>query len=188
MVNLQIVTSSSQGTLFALNFNTETNELEKCFTCRDHAGKIKDVAIGSQGTVFTVGEDENVQVYNFIKKKSIGTILSQKSFSNKICLSKEYIVLGQQSGQVSIIGQKNFEIYHQLQASKHPLIYCDLHPSGIFLLTLTSLGRFSIWDLSTCQSMFNLKIKVRVQCAQFFGNDSIALIGRNDIYIFNIKT
>ncbi len=76
MVNLQIMVGSSQGTLFALNFNTETSELEKCFTCRDHASKIRDISISKLGIVYSVGEDENVQVYNFNKKKSIGTILS----------------------------------------------------------------------------------------------------------------
>lgn len=67
--------------------------MDKYFTCKDHAGKIKDIAISDDGFVYTVGEDENVQVYNFQKKKSIGTILSQKSFTNKISLSKEYLVL-----------------------------------------------------------------------------------------------
>jgi hypothetical protein len=52
------------------------NEIEKYFTCRDHASKIRDISINSKGIIYSVGEDENVQVYNFTKKKSIGTILS----------------------------------------------------------------------------------------------------------------
>jgi hypothetical protein len=59
-----------------LNFDLKKNEIEKYFTCRDHASKIRDISINSKGIIYSVGEDENVQVYNFTKKKSIGTILS----------------------------------------------------------------------------------------------------------------
>lgn len=124
--------------------------MDKSYTINDHAGKLKDILLLKEGNLFASSEDENIQIYSHLKKKQIGKIQDQKSVTNRIQSSKDYIMLGQQNGQIEIINQKNLETYHSFSFSKFPVIDLDIHKSNCFLLALSQSNRFSIFDLTTC--------------------------------------
>lgn len=58
MSKLWIVSGSIQGTVFGYNLDLKTLELEKCYTIKDHAGKLKDIHLTSNGKLMTCAEDE----------------------------------------------------------------------------------------------------------------------------------
>ena len=96
MSKLSIIASSGQGTIFAydLIINSEEINLRKCYTLKDHAAKLKDIHLTQDLELITSSEDEIIQIYNHQSKKQTGTLLGQKSFTNKIQTSSKYIILG----------------------------------------------------------------------------------------------
>lgn len=109
--------------------------------------------------MITSGQDENIKIYDIIKKKCLSNLYGIKSIAKKVLSTNKYFISGHEDGKVYIYGKNDFCVYHKLSIFKHCIIDIDLHPSNLFLVCLSNTNRFSLWNLSTCSNIFHKKIQ-----------------------------
>lgn len=187
MNKLKIIAGSIQSTVFCYDFIPQDSDFQKIFTINDHVGKLKDLHVTSEQLLISSGEDENVKVYDLKKNQKLSNIFGIDGVTNRILSSKKFIIAATEKGTVYIIGKKDFAIYYKLVVFKNPCIDMSLHPSGLFLICLSSMNRFSFWDLTTCEMIFHKKIKKNIERTLFIDEENILLTSRNSFLIFNLK-
>jgi WD40 repeat protein len=186
--NIRIFVCTLEGSLFAYVFNPEDGTIETSFTAKDHVGRIRSLNASADGLVITGGDDENLKVYNYLKKKSLSSIYGICGASQKILNTEKFFISCQDNGQVYIAGKSDYAIYHTIKAFKSSCIDIDLHPSGRLLLCLSKTGRFALWNLLTVTPIFHKKIKAEIEHVKFINDELVLLQGRTFMYVFSLRT
>ena len=184
---LFIFTISYEGSLFSYEFKLGEGVISPFFNCKDHVGRIKAVHATTDGLVLTSGEDENIKVYNFLKRKTLSNIYGTSGVCLKLLSSVDFALSCHENGMVYVEGKRDFAIYHKLKVFKDSCIDFDLHPSNKLMVCLNNKGRFAVWNLSVCTMIFHRKIKASVQMVRFLNDDSLLLITESSIYCFSMK-
>lgn len=185
---LSIFTISLEGSLFAFQFELSTGTIHPLFNSKDHIGRIKALHATDDGLILTSGEDENIRLYNYHRKKKLSSVFGLNGVCTRICSTKDYLVTCHENGQVGIVGKKDFAVYHRIKAFKESCIDIDIHPSNTLLVCLNAMGRFSVWNLADCAMIFHRKIKVPAEYIRFLNDENMLILTRNTIYSFNLKT
>ena len=186
-LNLYIFTISYEGSLFSYEFKIDEGVITPFFNCKDHVGRIKAVHATNDGLVLTSGEDENIKVYNFLKKKKLSSIYGTSGVCLKLLSTPDFALSCHENGVICVEGKKDFAIYHRLKVFKDSCIDFDLHPSHKLMVCLNNKGRFAVWNLSICSMIFHRKIKLQPQMVRFLNDECLLIITSNTIYCFNIK-
>lgn len=185
--NLFIFAISYEGSLFSYEFGFNEGVINPFFNCKDHVGRIKAVHATNDGLVLTSGEDENIKVYNFLRKKQLSNIYGTNGVCTKLLSTPDFALSCHENGQVCVEGKKDFAIYHRLKVFKDSCIDIDLHPSNKLLACLNNKGRFAVWNLAVCTGLFHKKIKASAQMIRFLNDESLLILTMDTIYCFNIR-
>ena len=185
--SLYIFTISYEGTLFSYEFKIDEGVITPFFNCKDHVGRIKAVHATADGLVLTSGEDENIKVYNYLKRKKLSNIYGTSGVALKLLSTPAFTLSCHENGAICIEGKKDFAIYHRLKVFKDSCIDFDLHPSNKLMVCLNNKQRFAVWNLSMCSVVFHKKIKVQAQMVRFLDDERLIILTPSSIYCFNIR-
>ena len=100
--NIKIFVCTLEGSLFSYVFNVEDGMIETAFTAKDHVGRIRSLNATNDGLVITGGDDENLKVYNYIKKRSLSSIYGACGASQKILSTEKFFISCHDNGQIYI--------------------------------------------------------------------------------------
>lgn len=184
---ITIFTVGLEGVLSSFIINAESKELERSFNAQDHIGKIRSLTVSPQGFLCSGGEDDAIKFYNSSKRHYITTLLGYNSTVKKMLCTKKYLICGQENGKVSIIGFKDFSIYHSLNVFRNKMIDMDIHSSGRLLVCLSATGRFAVWSLLDCSMIFHRKVAYSPEGIRFINEDMLIIYFKQTMVFFSIK-
>lgn len=96
----------------------------------------------TKGHVYAGSKDESLRIYDHQKKRSEGTLTGHNGTIFKISYTSQYLISGDDNGNIIIWGNKNKALYHILNCSKHGLLDYDLHTSEKLLASICPEGKF----------------------------------------------
>lgn len=135
--------------------------------------------------IATCSADETIFLYNYKKKKTIGSIYSASNTITKLFLTNNFIISASHDGFVYIHGKKDLALYDKLK-NNVKIIDMDLK-EGVLLLVLTEMNKFSIWNLTDCSMIFIKGLKTSLKLCRFLSDKYIILCSNNSIYFYNLE-
>jgi WD40 repeat protein len=184
--NLNLFLGSYEGKVFCVEMDLREKNLNT-FSFKASDNSIKAIST-SENFIFVSGVDEIIHIYDYKKKKELGTVVSYSGTITNIRIFKSFMFACGDDPTVSIWRMSDFSRVHSLKGHKKAITHFIVHKSGRFAISASRDNSVIIWNLLTGRALVKYRTK-EMTCNKILfikGQKLLILVFDNELWVFDL--